>query len=90
MFAKYSFTDEANQGWEVKAGVNAGGPLYTQITNFGLTRIPDRQFSFDLGASYTWKNYNFDLMITNLGDEPFYITRDQAPRSYRFSVTTQF
>jgi hypothetical protein len=48
------------------------------------------QYSFDVGAAYTWNNYNFDLMMTNLGDVPFYITRDQAPRSYRFSVTTQF
>ena len=90
VFAKYSLTDEAGQGWELKAGMNAVGPLYTQITNFGLTRIPDNQYSFDVGAAYTWKNYNFDLMMTNLGDVPFYITRDQAPRSYRFSVTTQF
>ena len=90
VFAKYSITDEAGQGWELKAGMNAVGPLYTQITNFGLTRIPDNQYSFDVGAAYTWKNYNFDLMMTNLGDVPFYITRDQAPRSYRFSVTTQF
>jgi outer membrane receptor for ferric coprogen and ferric-rhodotorulic acid len=90
VFAKYSFRDRQNQGWEVKAGVAAVGALYTQLTGFGLTRIPDSQNTFDAGASYTWKKYHFDLMVTNLTNEPFFITRDQPPRTYRFSVSTRF
>ncbi|MSU22427.1 MAG: hypothetical protein EXS32_01235 [Opitutus sp.] len=90
VFLKYSFRDTKAQGWEVKGGMAAIGPLLTQITGFGLSKIPDSQRSFDLGAAYRWKNYNFDLMVTNLTDDPFVITRDQAPRTYRFSVSTQF
>ncbi len=90
VFAKYSFRDAKSQGWEVKAGVVAIGSLFTQLTGFGLTKIPDAQQSYDIGAAYRWKNYNFDLMVTNLTEEPFYITRDQPPRTYRFSVSAQF
>jgi outer membrane receptor protein involved in Fe transport len=90
LFAKYSFRGADQQGWEVKGGVTAIGPFYGQITNFGLTRIPSNQRSYDLGAAYRWQKYNFDLMVTNLDNSPFLITRDQPPRTYRFSVTTQF
>lgn len=90
IFAKYSFRDARNQGWEVKAGIAAVGSLYTQLTGFGLTRIPESQKSYDAGVAYRWREYNLDLMVTNLGNDPFYITRDQPPRTYRFSVSTRF
>jgi len=90
IFLKYSFRDKKEQGWEVKGGVTAIGPVLTQITGFGLAQIPESQKSYDLGAGYGWRNYNFDLMVTNLTNAPFLITRDQPPRTYRFSVSTQF
>lgn len=90
VFVKYSFRDKQEQGWEVKGGVTAIGALLTQITGYGLSRVPESQKSYDLGAAYRWKKYNFDLMVTNLTNSPFLITRDQPPRTYRFSVTTQF
>lgn len=90
VFAKYSFRNERNLGWEIKAGISAVGPLLTQLTGFGLTKIPDTQRSYDAGVAYRWKSYNFDLMVTNLDSAPFYITRDQAPRTIRFSASTQF
>ena len=90
VFAKYSFRDAREQGWEVKAGVSAIGPLYTQLTGLGLTALPESQQSYDAGVSYRWRNYNFDLMVTNIGNDPFLVTRDQPPRTYRFSASTQF
>jgi catecholate siderophore receptor len=90
IFMKYSFRNAQQQGWEVKGGVTAIGPLLTQITGFGLSQVPSSQRSIDLGASYTWKKYNFDVMVTNVGNDPFVITRDQPPRTYRFSVSTRF
>jgi iron complex outermembrane receptor protein len=90
LFGKYSFRGKDDQGLEIKAGVAAIGPLLTQITGFGLSKIPDSQRSFDAGAAYAWKNYNFDFMITNLTNAPFLITRDQPPRTYRFSVSARF
>ena len=90
VFAKYSLRDASNQGWELKAGISAVGPMLTQLTGLGLTWIPERQKSIDAGVAYRWRDYNFDLMVTNLGNDPFYITRDQPPRTYRFSVATQF
>jgi iron complex outermembrane receptor protein len=90
VFAKYSFRNSKEQGWEVKAGVAAIGALYAQLTGFGLVKIPDSQQSFDAGVNYRWKNYTFDFMVTNLTEEPFLITRDQPPRTYRFSVSGRF
>jgi iron complex outermembrane receptor protein len=90
IFAKYSLRNERNEGWELKAGISAVGPMLTQLTGLGLTWIPERQESIDAGVAYRWRDYNFDLMVTNLGNDPFYITRDQPPRTYRLSVSTQF
>jgi hypothetical protein len=90
VFAKYSLRNERNEGWELKAGVSMVGPMLTQLTGFGLSWIPESQKSIDAGVAYRWRNYNFDLMVTNLDNDPFYLTRDQPPRTYRFSVTTQF
>lgn len=90
LFAKYSFRDEREQGWEVKAGMSVVGPVLTQLTGFGLAWIPETQKSFDAGAAYRWRNYTVDFMVTNIGNDPFFITRDQPPRTYRLSVSTQF
>jgi len=90
LFAKYSFQDAQKHGWTVKGGVTFIGPLLSQITGFGLTEIPESQHSYDAGASYRWREYDFDFMVTNIGNDPFLITRDQAPRTYRFSVSTRF
>jgi iron complex outermembrane receptor protein len=90
VFMKYSFRDAKEQGWEVKAGVSMIGPLLTQLTGDGLTSIPESQHSYDAGTAYRWKNYTFDLMVTNIGNDPFLITRDQPPRTYRFSITSRF
>lgn len=89
LFLKYSFRHH-EQGWEVKAGVSAIGPLLTQLTGYGLVQIPESQHSYDAGVSYAWKKWNFDLMVTNIGEDPLVITRDQPPRTYRFSVSTRF
>jgi outer membrane receptor protein involved in Fe transport len=90
IFAKYSLQDAKGQGWTLKAGASLIGPLLTQITGYGLTQIPDSQHSYDAGASYRWRKYDFDFMVTNIGNDPFLITRDQPPRTYRFSVSTRF
>jgi outer membrane receptor for monomeric catechols len=90
IFAKYSFRDASEHGWEIKAGVSAVGPQLTQLTGYGLVEIPESQHSYDAGVSYRWKTYNFDLMVTNIGNDPFVITRDQPPRTYRFSASTRF
>jgi outer membrane receptor protein involved in Fe transport len=90
VFMKYSFRDTKNEGFEVKAGLSAIGPFLAQITNFGLTKIPQNQKSVDLGASYRWQKYDFDLMVTNVTNAPFLVTRDQPPRTVRLSVATRF
>jgi iron complex outermembrane receptor protein len=90
LFAKYSFRDAREQGWELKAGMSLIGPQLTQLTGYGLVEIPESQHSYDAGVAYRWKTYDFDLMVTNIGNDPFVITRDQPPRTYRFSVSTRF
>ncbi|MSU49723.1 MAG: hypothetical protein EXS37_11670 [Opitutus sp.] len=90
-FGKYSFRDRNEQGWIVKGGIAIIGPYYHMVTGItDLTLIPHRQESIDVGAAYRWKKYEFDVTINNLTNDPFMITRDQAPRTYRFSVATRF
>jgi iron complex outermembrane receptor protein len=90
LFAKYSFRDAQEQGFEVKAGVSAIGPFYAQVTGLGLTYVPHRQTSLDAGVSYRWRKILVDLMVTNLGNDPMLVTRDQPPRTYNLSVSTTF
>jgi outer membrane receptor protein involved in Fe transport len=90
LFAKYSFQDNRGQGFTVKGGVSGIGPFWAQVTGPGLTYIPHRQKSLDFGLGYRWKKYDFDLLATNLDNDPYLITRDQAPRTYHFSVATKF
>lgn len=90
LFLRYSFRDQNEQGWLVKGGVSVIGPLWAQITGPGLTYLPHTQKNLDLGVAYRWRDYDFDLMVTNLANDPFFVTRDQPPRTYRFSVSTRF
>jgi outer membrane receptor for monomeric catechols len=90
VFAKYSFRDAQQQGWLVKGGIAAVGPYYHEVTGVGLVLIPHRQKNIDLGVAYRWRTYDFDLTVTNVDNDPFMITRDQPPRTWRFSVSTRF
>jgi outer membrane receptor protein involved in Fe transport len=90
LFAKYSFRDTQEQGFEVKAGVSAIGPFYAQVTGLGLTYVPHTQSSFDAGVAYRWRRFLVDLMVTNLGNDPMLVTRDQPPRTYNLSISTTF
>src|SRR5690606_22114868 len=90
LWGKYSFRNQG-EGWLLKGGVSLIGPTWTTLTNFtGQFEIPHVQKSFDLGAGYRWRGYDFDLMVTNVGNDPFLITRDQPSRAYRLSISTQF
>lgn len=90
LFGKYTFAETRDQAWTLKAGVSIIGPVLAQLTGYGLTQIPSSQHSYDAGVAYRWKKYDFDFMVTNLGNDPFLITRDQPPRTYRFSVAARF
>ncbi len=91
LFVKHSLRDARQQGWEIKGGVTAVGKLLASLASgHGFAYIPDAQYSFDAGATYSWRKYQFELMVTNLTEAPFLITRDQPPRTYRLSVSTTF
>lgn len=90
LFGKYTLAETRDHAWTLKAGVSIIGPVLAQLTGFGLTQIPSSQHSYDAGVAYRWKNYDFDFMVTNIGNDPFLITRDQPPRTYRFSVSARF
>ncbi|HVZ66063.1 MAG TPA: TonB-dependent receptor [Lacunisphaera sp.] len=90
LFAKYTFNETKEHAWTLKAGVSVIGPVLSQLTGYGLTEIPESQHSYDAGVAYRWKQYDFDFMATNIGNDPFLITRDQPPRTYRFSVSARF
>jgi outer membrane receptor protein involved in Fe transport len=91
LFLKYSFRGRDEQGFLVKGGIAAIGPYYHMVTGVtDLVLIPHSQQSIDVGVAYKWRAYDFDLTVNNLTNDPFMITRDQPPRTYRFSVATRF
>jgi len=90
LFAKYSFQDAQNQGWEVRGGISAIGPFYAQLTGLGLAYVPTTQRSFDAGVSYRWKRYTVDLAVNNIDSSPMLVTRTQPPRTYNLTLTGRF
>jgi iron complex outermembrane recepter protein len=91
LFVKYLLQDTKERSWEIKGGVSAVGKLMASLASgHGFAFIPDAQYSFDAGVGHTWRRFQFDFMVTNLTEAPFLITRDQPPRTYRFSVSTSF
>ena len=92
-FGKYSFQDKQDQGFLIKAGASMIGPIQTNVTlSTGAVQvsIPHSQKYLDGGVAYQWKKYLFDLMVTNVDNDPFLMMRDTPPRSYKFSVSTRF
>jgi len=89
-FGKYSFRDGRQNGWLVKGGVSLLGPLYLQVTNVGLVHLDKVQRSFDAGVAYRRGRYEVDFMVRNLTDDVVMVTRDNAPRNYRLSLTARF
>jgi hypothetical protein len=93
VFAKYVLWQAEHQQFYVKGGVQGIGPFWAQATlstGAALIYIPHSQKSLDAGGGYKWRNYTVDVMVTNLDDDPFLVTRDQAPRTYRFSFSAHF
>lgn len=90
VFGKYRFGEKQKAGWTVRAGVNVLGPLYLQVTNVGLVHLDKVQHSAEAGVSYRWGRYEADMLVKNITDEVVLVTRDNAPRYYRFSLTARF
>ncbi len=88
VFAKYSFRNANDDGLELKAGVNAIGPFWTQLETEAY--IPHSQHNYDAGFDYKWHHYLLNFMVTNLDNSPFLITRDQPPRSYKGTIEYRF
>jgi outer membrane receptor for monomeric catechols len=92
-FGKYNIPVGKQQSLDLKAGASFIGPFWGQFTlSTGGTVIyvPHSQKSIDVGMGYHYRRYHFDLMVTNVFNDVFLITRDQPPRTYRFSVLMQF
>jgi outer membrane receptor protein involved in Fe transport len=92
-YLKYDFHDPTQDGFELRGGYRVIGPFIGQVTlTTGAVQIPvpHSQYTIDLGARYSWRNYVFDLAVNNVNDSPFLITRDIAPRNYRISASIRF
>jgi outer membrane receptor for monomeric catechols len=93
VFAKYVLWQAGSQSLYLKGGVSGLGPFWAQATlatGAKLIYIPQSQKNLDAGAGYRWRNYNVDLMVTNLDNDPYLVTRDQPPRTYRVSIGAHF
>lgn len=93
IFAKYVLFETKAQSFYLKAGVNGIGPFSGQVTlatGAKVVYVPHSQKNIDAGAGYRWKNYDVDVMVTNIDNDPYLVTRDQAPRTYRFSISARF
>ena len=92
-YGKYSFRDQKDQGWVLKAGIAMIGPLWTNQTfptGAVPMYIPQSQKCLDAGVEYRWHRYDFGLTVSNLDNDAFLIMRDTPPRTYKFSVSTYF
>ncbi len=91
--AKYNIPIKKDQGLDLKAGLSGIGPFWSQFTmatGAQILYVPHSQKNIDVGAGYSWRRYYFDFIVKNVDNDPFLVTHDQAPRTYRFSVSTSF
>jgi outer membrane receptor for monomeric catechols len=91
-FFKYNIPIAKDRSVDLKFGLSGIGPFWGQFTipPAQVLYVPHSQKNIDAGIGYESGRYYFDFFVSNIDNDPFLITRDQPPRSYRFSVSARF
>jgi outer membrane receptor protein involved in Fe transport len=92
-FGKYVVWKAPTMDAYLKAGLSGIGPFTAQATlstGATLIYIPQSQKNIDAGGGFHWRNYNVDMMVTNIANDPYLVTRDQPPRTFRFSFSAHY
>ncbi len=92
VFTKYSFRDEAGKGFGVRGGLSAIGPFVQQVGG-ALSRLKQdgNQWRADLGVDYRFsRKQSIDLLIKNVTNEPYIVTRTNPTRDIRITYSYEF
>jgi outer membrane receptor protein involved in Fe transport len=67
-FVKYDLRNRNHRGFQVKGGVSALGPQYSnQFTEIATKHKATQRY--DAGATYSWDRYTIDVLVKNVFDE---------------------
>jgi len=90
IFSKYTLRDATGKGLSLRGGMSAIGPFVQQVGG-ALGRIPitQSQWRGDVGAEYHFsRKQSVDLLVKNVANSPYIVTRTNPPReiivSYRY------
>jgi len=91
LFSRYNFRDSAGKGFGLRGGVSAIGPFIQQVGGaLARIRIDRSQWRADLGVDYHFsRQQSVDLLVKNVTNSPYIVTRTNPPReivvSYRYA-----
>jgi outer membrane receptor for monomeric catechols len=91
-FTKYSFRDNQGRGFTVRGGISAIGPFVQQVGG-ALSRVEmdENQWRMDLGCDYRFNaKQSIDLIVKNVTNEPYIVTRTNPTRQIRISYRAEF
>ncbi len=92
VFTKYSFRNRSGKGFGIRGGASAIGPFVQQVGG-ALSRIEQdgTQWRADLGADYRFnKNQSIDVLVKNVTNEPYIVTRTNPTREIRITYNYDF
>ncbi|MCF3649791.1 TonB-dependent siderophore receptor [Synoicihabitans lomoniglobus] len=92
VFTRYDFTNANGKGFGVRGGISMIGPFMQQVGG-ALSRIEmdSSQWRMDLGVDYTInRNNSIDLLVKNVTNEPYIVTRTNPLRDIRLTYKYSF
>lgn len=92
VFTKYSLRDASGKGFGLRGGVSAIGPFVQQVGG-ALSRVEQdgMQWRADVGVDYRInRNQSVDLLVKNVTNEPYIVTRTNPPREIIVSYKYDF
>lgn len=92
VFTKYSLRNGANRGFSVRGGVSAIGPFVQQVGgSLGRVFLDDTQWRADIGFDYRFNSrHSIDVLMKNVTNRPYIVTRTNPPRQIRIAYRAEF
>ena len=92
VFTRYNFRSDDGRGFGLRGGLSAIGPFVQQVGG-AVSRVmmEDSQWRMDLGIDYRFnRNNTIDLLVKNVTNEPYIVTRTNPLRDVRITYKYSF
>lgn len=92
VFTRYDFKNTNGQGFGLRGGLSMIGPFVQQVGGaLGRIEMDSSQWRMDLGVDYAInRNNSIDLLVKNVTNEPYIVTRTNPLRDIRLTYRYSF